>query len=146
MFYETHDLFSNAISLKLSKTSDAQPEKNWLSAYYFDICLIDGTVIGTCDLRIGHNERTYIGGNIGYTINESYKGNHYATKACQLLFKQAKKHGMNHLIITCDPSNIASSKTCLNAGGQYLETATIPTNHDMYAQGKRQVLVYRFEL
>lgn len=146
MFYETYDLFSDEINLKLKRTTEAQPEKNWFAAYYFDICVNDGTVIGTCDLRIGHNERTYIGGNIGYSINESYRGHHYAAKACHLLFKQAKKHGLTYLIITCEPSNIASSKTCLYAGGQYIETATIPNNHDMYTQGKRQVMVYRFTL
>lgn len=146
MFHETSDLFSDEIILILKRTSVAQPDKHWLSAYYFDICLIDGTIIGACDLRIGHNERTYIGGNIGYSINESFRGYQYAAKACHLLFHQARKHGMIYLIITCDPSNIASSKTCLYAGCQLLEIATIPEHHDMYAQGKRHVMVYRFNL
>ena len=146
MFHETSDLFNNEIILKLKRTSEAQPEKNWLSAYYFDVCLLDGTIVGACDLRIGHNDRTYIGGNIGYMINETYRGHHYAEKACYLLFHQARKHEMTYLIITCDPSNIASSKTCLNAKGQLLEIATIPKHHDMYTQGKREVMVYRFNL
>ena len=146
MFYGTTDLKDSEIFLRLRKTCGARPEKRWLPAYYFDICLADGTKIGQCDLRIGHNDKTYIGGNIGYGIDEAYRGHHYAAKACALLFRQARKHGMDHLIITCVPENAASSKTCLRAGGEYLETARIPEDNEMYAEGKRRVLVYRFAL
>ena len=50
------------------------------------------------------------------------------------------------MIITCDPTNTASSRTCELAGGEYLETADIPEDHDMYERGLRQVMVYRFDL
>ena len=137
---------TDEIFLKLTKTCEEQPEKRWLPACYFDICSADGTAIGKCDLRIGHNDKTYIGGNIGYEIDEHYRGHHYAAKACRLLFQLAKKHGLDYLIITCDPSNIASYKTCEYAGGRYIETADIPEDNEMYAEGKRQVRIYRFEL
>ena len=58
MFYDTGDLKNDEIYLKLTRTCEAEPEKLWLPAYYFDICLLDGRKIGYCDLRIGHNERT----------------------------------------------------------------------------------------
>ena len=61
MFYNTDDLKDNEIYLHLRKTCDEQPEKQWLPAYYFDICLLDGTKVGACDLRIGHNANTYLG-------------------------------------------------------------------------------------
>ena len=146
MFLDTADLKDNEICLKLNRTCAAQPEKRWLPAYYFDICLLDGTKIGSCDLRIGHNDKTYIGGNIGYRIEEPFRGHRYAAKACALLFRQARKHQMDYLIITCDPSNAASSKTCQIAGGLYLETADIPEDNEMYSEGKRQVMIYRFDL
>ena len=146
MFLDTSDLKDGEIYLRLDRTCDAQPEKRWLPAYYFDICLPDGTKIGYCDLRIGHNDKTYIGGNIGYGIDAPYRGHHYAAKACALLFRQARKHQMEYLIITCDPSNAASSRTCELAGGRYIETADIPEDNEMYAEGKRKVMVYRFEL
>jgi len=146
VFYDTEDLFDDEIMLKLRRVIQAQPQKRWLPAYYFDICLPDGKRVGHCDLRIGHNDKTYIGGNIGYGIDEEYRGHHYAQKACRLLFMQARKHGMEYLIITCTPDNLASARTCERAGGHYLETAQIPEDHEMYAQGKRRVCVYRFEL
>ena len=145
-FYPTEDLRDGEIMLRLTKTCDAQPEKRWVPAYYFDICLLDGTKIGYCDLRIGHNEKSYIGGNIGYGIDEPWRGHHYAAKACALLFRQARKHGMDYLIITCVPENAASSRTCQLAGGQYIETAAIPEDNEMYDEGKRWVMVYKFAL
>lgn len=146
MFYDTKDLKSEEIFLKLTKTCDAQIEKGWVPAYYFDICLLDKTIIGTCTLRIGYNEKIYIGGNIGYRIEEAYRGHHYALKACLLLFNLARKHGMEKLIITCVPENAASSRTCELAGGKYLETAEIPKENEMYLEGKRKVKVFEFIL
>ena len=62
-FFPADDLRSDEIFLRLDRTCEAQPEKKWVPAYYFSVCLPDGTEIGHCDLRIGHNERLYIGGN-----------------------------------------------------------------------------------
>ena len=146
MFFDVDDLRTDEIFLKLNKTCEEQPEKRWLPAYYFDICLLDGTSVGACDLRIGHNDKTYIGGNIGYNVNEEYRGNHFAGKACKLLFQLAKKHGLDYVIITCDPDNVASYKTCEYAGGKYIETVDIPEDNEMYAVGKRLVKIYRFDI
>ena len=145
-FYPTDDLRSDELFLRLDRTCEAQTEKDWVPAYSFTVCLPDGTEIGRCDLRIGHNERLYIGGNIGYAIDEAHRGHRYAAKACGLLLRQARKHGLEYVIITCDPDNIASSRTCGLAGGQYLETAEVPVWHNMYEEGKRRVMVYRFDL
>ena len=146
MFFDTSDLRDGEIFLRLERTGETAPEKRWVPSYYFDICLLDGTKIGHCDLRIGHNDKTYIGGNIGYGIDEPYRGHRYAAKACALLFMQARRHGMDHLYITCDPDNTASSRTCRIAGGEYIETADIPEDNEMYAEGKRRAMVYRFTL
>lgn len=146
MFFDTSDLYDREIMLRLVRTVGEQPEKRWLPVYYFEICLPDGTKIGYCDLRIGHNDKTYIGGNIGYGIDEPFRGNHYAAKACRLLFRLAKKHALEYLTISCQPSNLASARTCELAGGTYVETADIPEDHEMYAEGKRKVRIYRFDL
>ncbi|MCR5087847.1 MAG: GNAT family N-acetyltransferase [Lachnospiraceae bacterium] len=145
-FYDVSDLRSDEIFLRVARLCEAQPEKQFVPAYHFDICLSDGTKIGKCDLRIGHNDKLYIGGNIGYGIDEPYRGHHYAAKACGLLFRQARKHGLSYVIITCLPTNEASARTCELAGGKYLEAADIPENHDMYERGERQVKVFQFDL
>lgn len=146
MFCGTEDLRDQKIFLRLIGTVEEQPQKEWVPAYYFDICLTSGERIGRCDLRIGHNGKTYIGGNIGYEIAEPYRGHRYAAKACALLFIQAKKHGLDHLFITCTPENVASARTCELAGGSFVGNVPIPEGNEMYQEGKRRVLVYRFEL
>lgn len=87
MFYNTEDLRNEEIYLKLEKTSSGDKVKRFVPAYYFIICsVIDDKEMGKCDLRIGYNENIYYGGNIGYNIEEPYRGHHYAGKACKLLF------------------------------------------------------------
>jgi hypothetical protein len=60
MFLKTDDLSDNEIYLKLTRTADADPIKDFVPSYYFDICLLSGMVVGFCDLRIGHNDKLYI--------------------------------------------------------------------------------------
>lgn len=145
-FLSTDDLKTEEIILKLDHTCEADPERDWAPAYYFDICLPDGPAIGRCDLRIGHSAKLYVGGNIGYGIDEPYRGHRYAAKACRLLFGLAKRHGLDYVIITCQPDNAASARTCEIAGGRFLEVVDIPEDNEMYAEGKRKVRVYRFEI
>lgn len=145
-FLSADDLRSEEIFLRLAGVSEAQPEKGIVPAYAFDICLPGGAAIGGCSLRVGHNARTYIAGNIGYHIDEPYRGHRYALKACGLLFELARRHGMDRLIITCAPDNAASARTCELAGGQFVELAPVPEDDELYAQGKRHVRVYRFDL
>ena len=82
IFLPVDDLRDHDIVLQLDRTSEAKPEKNWVPAYYFSICLPDGTKIGSCDLRIGHSSRLYYGGNIGYGIDAAYRGHHTTWIMC----------------------------------------------------------------
>ena len=140
------ETYPNDVILRLTRETDAQPEKRFVPARHYDICLPDGTPVGKCCLRLGHNDKTYVGGNIGYSVDEPYRGHRYAAKACALLFREAKERGMDHVFITCVPENAASRRTCELAGGRLVEKVAIPEDDEMYAQGKREVLVFRFDL
>lgn len=147
MFFDTVFLKTDEIYLKLIKTSNGNPKKNWVPAYHFKICLLqDGTEVGNCDLRVGHNKNTYYGGNIGYGVYELYRGNHYAGKAWLLLFRLAKLHGMECLYISCNPDNYASRKTCEYAGGVLKTIIYLPEDNDMYLEGEKQKCIYYFSL
>ena len=146
MFMDTDFLRSDEIFLRLEKTVEGDTEKNWLPAYHFDICDQYGTKIGGCDLRIGHNEKVYYGGNIGYHIDKEYRGHHFAGKACKLLFELAGKHNMDYLIITCNPDNDASKKTCEYAGGILEGIVELPDHNDMRRDGETEKCIYRFDL
>ena len=133
MFFGVEDLKTDEIFLKLTKTCEEQPEKRWLPAYYLDICLVDGTTIGKCDLRIGHNDKTYIGGNIGYGIDEEYQGHGYATEAVKAAVKWAfSKPEVNAVEAETDPDNIASQKV--------LEKCGFQPNGEMGEEGPRFVV------
>lgn len=133
--------------MKLIRTVDANPVRKWVPTYYFAICSAkDGREIGECDLRVGHNENTWYGGNIGYSIYPEYRGHHYAAKACLLLFELAKLHNLTYLYITCNPDNYASRKTCEYAGGILESIVDLPANNDMYLEGERQKCIYKFIL
>lgn len=147
IFLDTEQLMSQEIYLELDRTADGNIDKGYVPAYYFKICRrLDGVEIGYCDLRIGHNINTKFGGNIGYYIYEQYRGHHYARKACLLLFELARKHGLDTLIITCDPDNIASKKTCEYTGAKLLEIVDVPEWHQMYKDGKKRTCRYEIRL
>ncbi len=146
MFLNTDFLKNEEIQLMLEKVVEGDEEKGWVPAYHFAICNNKGIKIGVCDLRIGHNEKLYYGGNIGYNIDVAYRGNHYAGKACILLFELAKKHDLKYLIITCNPENIASRKTCEYAGGKLLEVTELPENSDMRDRGETHKCIFKFTL
>lgn len=147
VFFKPYNLKTDEIQLRLDRTAEGNTEKGWVPAYYFDICDLKGTKMGFCDLRVGYTEGTYYGGNIGYTVYEEFRGHHYAGKACLLLFELAKKHGMKELIITCNPDNIASAKTCEYVGGELLETVELPIDNPMRVEdGETHKRIYRVRL
>ena len=146
-FLDTSDLKTEEISLRLDHTTEADPVRGWVPAYYFDILDQTGRKLGICDLRVGHTEGLYYGGNIGYAVDEPYRGRHYAAKACKLLFELARRHGMDYLIITCQPTNLPSRRTCEILGGKLLEIAELPADNDMRVQdGHTHECIFRFDL
>ena len=61
--------------------------------YWYDIILNETKeIIGKISIRIGHNYHSYFNGNIGYEIDEPYRGHHYALEACKMVFAVAKAH------------------------------------------------------
>lgn len=146
-FLNTSDLCTEEISLRLERTFSGDPLRNWVPAYYFDILDRDGNRVGTCDLRIGHTEGLYYGGNVGYAVDEPFRGRHYAAKACRLLFDLARRHGMEYLYITCRPENLPSRRTCELLGGALEEIAELPPDHDLRLNdGHTHECVFRFDL
>ncbi|NLT57951.1 MAG: GNAT family N-acetyltransferase [Clostridiales bacterium] len=147
MFFDTSALADGEIALQLVETVEANPEKRWAPAYRFAIRRsADGALVGRCDFRVGHTERLYFGGNIGYAVDEPYRGNHYAGKACRLLLGLARQHGMDYLYITCSPHNAASRRTCEYAGGKLQSTIPLPTDNDLFLTGEWQICLYYFDL
>lgn len=140
-------LTDGEIDLKIEEKVPSNEEKGYVLAYRYKITSHksdDG--IGAIDIRIGNNENLYYGGHIGYMIKESYRGNSYASKACKIIKNVAIAHGMNRLIITCNPDNLPSRKTCEKAGLKLKEIVNIPPYNEMYESGERQKCIYEWIL
>ncbi len=142
-FYDLEILSDNEIDLIINIKKPANEELGFVPTYHYYIKKHGmNDVIGQIDIRIGHNSNTFYGGNIGYGIDEDFRGKGYASKAVMLLMEVAKKHNMKKVIITCNPDNIASKKTAEKAGATLLETVDLPEDNDMYKSGEKQKCIY----
>ncbi len=72
--------------------------------------------IGQISFRNGESQGIYYYGHIGYHIDPSWRGHGYAGRACRLIRSEILREGKNSVIITCDPDNVASKKTCQHLG------------------------------
>ncbi len=145
-FLDTADLKDGELMLRLEGVRPVE-ERSGVPAYVFSICdAVTGEKMGHLSFRVGHNDNLYYHGNIGYSVDAPYRGRHYAEKACRLVFRLAKNHGMEHLIITCDPDNAASRKTCEHLGAELLEIADIPAGHYLRAAASLQKCIYLVRL
>ena len=71
-----------------------------------------GKEIGRISYRDGESPGVYFYGHIGYHIDPPWRGHHYASRACQLIREEILRSGKSSAVITCDPDNEPSRKTC----------------------------------
>ena len=146
-FLDPGKLIDNELELVLVKKLPADPVKKFFPMYEFEMRRIQSNaVMGIINLRIGYNENIFYGGHVGYGVLEEFRGSHLASRSVKLLFPFAKKNGLNLLIITCNPDNIASRKTCERAGGKLIDIVDLPAHNDQYKRGERQKCRYEFDL
>lgn len=146
-FLPADGLCSDEIELVPTARVDADGRTGFVPAYRFGIRRrSDGADAGCCDLRLGYRLGTYYGGNIGYEVYEGYRGNHYAEKACRLLFLQAARHNMPHVYICCHEDNIPSRRTLERLGGAFLGVVTVPPYTRSYRDGLRRECIFRYDL
>ena len=81
---------------------------------------------GRISLRLGESECVYYFGHIGYHVDPPYRGHGYAKRACQLLRPLILLHGKESVVITTDPDNWASRKTCIRLGCALERTVDVP--------------------
>lgn len=131
------------IAIRITEKVPENPEKKFVPAYKYNITLHESEEsIGVIDIRIGEGGLLYYGGQIGYMIEEDYRGNAYASKACRLIGKVAKAHGMSQVTITCNPDNYPSRRTCEKLGAELLEIVDLPEDNEMYKKGEKQKCRY----
>jgi predicted acetyltransferase len=115
--------------------------------YYYDIYLSSiSSPIGKISIRIGYNEHSYFNGNVGYEIDEPFRGNGYAKIAVMMTYEIARFHGMTYLIISCDEDNYPSKSVINKLGGIHIETIMPPKNYVFYYEGIPKHSIYRIDI
>jgi len=91
---------------------------NFVPAYTYFLVNDSGKILGALNLRLCLNDYLLnFGGHIGYGIRPSARNKGYATQMLALALPIVKNFGISKVLITCDKSNIGSSKTIINNGG-----------------------------
>lgn len=145
-FFEVEELIDGDLKLVLAQRRHAT--HNWCPQYNFHMRRVgDDVLMGNITLRVGDTDfLTHFAGQIGYGVDEAFRGQRLAARSVRLLLPLARRHGINPLWITCNPDNWASRKTCEIAGGTLVEIVDLPTDCEMYRSGERQKCRYKFEL
>jgi RimJ/RimL family protein N-acetyltransferase len=144
-FIEVPNLSNREIYLVCIEKQPGNTEKKWVPGYEFAICK-GGQKVGRINLRIGYVDSLYYGGQIGYDIDEEYRGNGYAGQACRLLLPVAKAHKMEKLLITNNVDNTSSKRVCEKLGARLVRVAPLPEWHDLYARGQRFSNIYEWNV
>lgn len=81
---------------------------------------------GRISLRLGESPCVYYFGHIGYHVDPPYRGHHFARRACELLRTLIMLSGKESVVITTDPDNIPSRRTCEGLGCELERTVDVP--------------------
>ena len=79
----------------------------------------DGTLLGGCRLRHGLSESLWQdGGHIGYDIRPSMRNRGYATRMVALALDEARRRGLEWVLLTIAPSNTPSIRVAEKHGAR----------------------------
>ncbi len=84
----------------------------------FDEELSHNDIIGMIDIR--HRLNAYLanfGGHIGYSVAPEYRNKGYAKAMLKIALEKCRELSIKEILITCDDTNIASSKVIESCGG-----------------------------
>ena len=87
---------------------------------YVQYVMFDGSgqAVGFLNLRLTLNDfLREAGGHIGYCVRPAQRGKGMAKQALRQAIAQARRHGIERLLVTCHSSNPASRRVILANGG-----------------------------
>jgi len=147
-FLQPGVLADEHLQLRLLATEPAEQSLWKAPTYRFEIQRVGTNErVGRINLRIGESTLlTHYTGHIGYGIDESHRGHHFAERACRILLSFAARHGMKTIYITCSPDNIASRRTLERLGAEFEETVPVPDDYPLPEGAIRQKCRYRVEI
>ena len=118
-FFDPGAMKDGNLELVLVETRPAEPDKGRVPEYKFEMRNESGIIAGSLGFRIRLTDAlSSYGGHIGYDVETEFRGSRFAARSCRLILPLAKRHGIEELLVTCDPDNIASRKTIESIGGK----------------------------
>jgi predicted acetyltransferase len=115
-------------------------------AYRFTV-LEKGQKAGTISFRVSQDDRLVrYAGNIGFGIDENFRGRRLAGKAVKLLLPLGSSYALKPLWLGCNPDNFASMQVMNWLGATYVETIDLPPDYERYySRGERRKRRYRLD-
>lgn len=139
---------TDQVDVVVEALNPADTALDWAPAYVLSIRLKQersDTVVGQISARIGYtDDLVKYAGQVGYGVDEAYRGHRYAAKGCRLIKEIFKSHGMDVVWITANPDNWPSRRTCEILGCELVETVDVRPSHEMYSRGERHKCRYRW--
>lgn len=88
------------------------------SAVYYILVFADGKPVGFGSIRHFLTDALRkVGGNIGYGIAPEYRGKGYGKEILRLLLEEARRIGIDRVLVTIKLDNAASKAVALANGG-----------------------------
>ncbi len=130
-------LFSDGvIDLSASSRDETDEKCGIVNCYAFDIHPSGSRrYAGYVSIRIGESPELYYLGHVGYRVEEGYRGDHFALRACILLEPLLYGMHIRSLVITNDPDNLASRRTCEKLGCILEGTVPVPEEYRFIVSG-----------
>lgn len=101
------------------KSEDTVPEGSVQAKTYVAMDDKNENLLGIINFRFKLNKYLlHRGGNIGYSVRKSERRKGYAKEMVRLCLKEARKMGIDRILITCNAENIASENTIKANGGK----------------------------
>ncbi|MDD2562089.1 MAG: GNAT family N-acetyltransferase [Eubacteriales bacterium] len=130
LFTAKPELMGKGFALRLAASGQRDKESGIEAGFTFDIIPPNGRrSAGYVSVRLGESPELYYLGHIGYRVYEGYRGQGYAARAVGRLMPLMRGMGLNSIVITTDPDNMPSRKTCENLGCVLERVAQVPPQY-----------------
>lgn len=146
-FLDVNPLRDGELELVLAERQPAEASIWGVPAYIFNMRNhLSGQKMGHISFRIGDRWNIRYAGQIGYAVEEAFRGRRYAERSCRLLLPLVRRHGLHELWITCGPDNPASRRTLERLGAELIEVVEVPPGYPMPEGSIRHKCRYRLRL
>ncbi|MBM3278293.1 MAG: GNAT family N-acetyltransferase [Candidatus Handelsmanbacteria bacterium] len=128
--------FGDFVHDLLNLASDDALPRGWQQDQVFWL-IGGGQYLGQTSIRPHLSSRyllTY-GGHIGYSIRPSRRRQGYGTRILALALEEARRLGLQRVLITCNSDNLPSKRIIEQNGGRYESAMAMPA-HLLRAEGR----------